>query len=721
MLYNSQFHSTADSVDSFHKMKSVNSSIQEYLVEVEILDNIPSLVLIMYPKLPEETAAMIRILIAVQQPVIREGLKQIITARPDTHVTDEAGNSRELRNKVTSNYYDVVMLDISIPGGNWLEIVKDLRNQKTHLSILVLGSHADEDIARRAFKAGASGYLTTDCSSDELLTALKKVSSGGKYVCASLSERMAFDLEKGTKGLPHESLSNREYQVMSLLASGKIVSEIADEMVISVKTVSTYRSRILEKLDLKNNVELARYYTRFVDTKTLQCKKCGQDNPRVAKFCAFCGSALDITSELDDSMQDSSPALAVHIKLARFFRKHKWAGASLAIVVLAVALISWRTFFTSPSVEDTNTTPSSAVVATTSVSDTNNLPTTPAEIQATSLPPLNTFMKGIHFADWKSFDAPDTWRGLYPSPAIDLSLKELTAIGVNWISLVVIRGQETISSTTISHDTPATATDAELLRVINGAHNLGMRVMLWPDIIVYNDLVEHCAGEIGMDFTSEAQWQDWFTSYRDSINYYATFAQEAGVDLLCIGAGLGSTTHREADWRQVIQEIRERYKGPITYSALNTATWGFPGSEEDRIQWWDAVDYIGISAFYELTNKNDPTVAELKAAWTDRGYMTLIENLSKRFNKEIIFTQIGYVDKDGNNKTPGNFNINTPTDSQEQADCYQAALEVLQGKQWFKGIFWWQWSATLAQWPENPRGKPAEDILKKFYLSDLYK
>jgi DNA-binding CsgD family transcriptional regulator len=496
---------------------------------------------------------------------------------------------------------------------------------------------------------------------------------------------MAFDLEKGTKGLPHESLSNREYQVMSLLASGKIVSEIADEMAISVKTVSTYRSRVLEKLDLKNNVELARYYTRFVDTKTLQCKKCGQDNPHVAKFCAFCGSALNITSELDKSTQDSSPALAVHIKLARFLRKHKWAGAALAIVVLAVALITWRTFFTTSSTTNT------------------------------------AFMKGIHFADWKSFDAPDTRRGLYPSPAIDQSLKELIAIGVNWISLVVIRGQETISSTTISQDTPATATDAELLRVINGAHNLGMRVMLWPDIIVYNDRVEHCSGEIGMDFTSEAQWQDWFTSYRDSINYYATFAQEAGIDLLCIGAGLGSTTHREADWRQVIQEIRERYKGPITYSALNTATWGFPGSEEDRIEWWDAVDYIGISAWYELTNKNDPTVAELKAAWTDRGYIALIENLSKRFNKDIIFTQIGYVNKDGNNKTPGNFNINTPTDSQEQADCYQAVLEVLQGKQWFKGIFWWQWSATLASWPENPRGKPAEEILKKFYLSDLYK
>lgn len=333
------------------------------------------------------------------------------------------------------------------------------------------------------------------------------------------------------------------------------------------------------------------------------------------------------------------------------------------------------------------------------------------------LPDMDAFMKGIHFADWKSFDTPDQWRGLYRPPAVEQSLKNLAATGANWISLVVTRGQETIASTTISHDTPATATDSELLRVINLAHSLGMRVMLWPGLIVFNDPGGHWWGEIGTTFTSEAQWQDWFTSYRNSINHYAAFAQEAGVDMLCIGAESGGTTHREADWRRVIQEVRERYKGPITYSALNTASWGFPHSEENRIKWWDAVDYIGVSAYYELTSKNDPTVEELKEAWVKNGHIALLEDLSRRFNKSIIFTEIGYVNKDGANKIPGNFSINTPTDSQEQADCYQAALEVLWEKPWLKGIFWWQWSATSAPWPENPQGKPAEEVVKKFYLA----
>ncbi len=136
---------------------------------------------------------------------------------------------------------------------------------------------------------------------------------------------------------------------------------------------------------------------------------------------------------------------------------------------------------------------------------------------------------------------------------------------------------------------------------------------------------------------------------------------------------MDGVTHREADWCRVIQEVRQRFKGPITYSSLNTTTWGFPHSEENRITWWDAVDDIGLSAYYELTDKNDPTVAELKAVWMDRGHIALLENLSKRFNKDIIFTEIGYVYKDGANKVPGNFNINTPIDMLEQADCYQTA------------------------------------------------
>ncbi|MBI2836305.1 MAG: hypothetical protein HYX85_01240 [Chloroflexi bacterium] len=360
-------------------------------------------------------------------------------------------------------------------------------------------------------------------------------------------------------------------------------------------------------------------------------------------------------------------------------------------------------------------------------------------------------MKGFSFADWLNFDEsrpklgfdippappgpapgpppPPPSRLPYPPSEADPSLKNLAATGTNWISLVVNVGQENISSTTIFRNRPRTATNDELLHVVNLAHSLGMRVMLMPTIGLSND-PDHWPGLIGTAFISEEQWQEWFASYREFINYYAAFSQEAGVDMLSIGHELGGTTHREDDWRRIAQEVRQRFKGPITYASLSSAASinreisRFPWGDEIRITWWDAVDYIGVDAWYMLTNKNDPTVEELKAAWTERDWVARLESLSGRFNKPIIFTEFGYESKDGTNKQPANYKIVAPIDLQEQADCYQAALEVLWGKPWLKGIFWWQWFANTTIWPGGPNdkgmtpyGKPAEEVLKKFYIS----
>ncbi|MBI4283499.1 MAG: hypothetical protein HY663_03405 [Chloroflexi bacterium] len=285
--------------------------------------------------------------------------------------------------------------------------------------------------------------------------------------------------------------------------------------------------------------------------------------------------------------------------------------------------------------------------------------------------------------------------------------------------LIVISLQETIASTNITRNQYATASDQALRHMIDFAHSLGMRVMLRPQVRLSND-PSHSWIQIGTAFSSEAQWQEWFTSYREHINYYATFAQEAGVDLLVIGDELSSTTHRESDWRRTIAEVRERYKGSITYSSIGSLPSApLPLGDEKRIMWWDAVDYIGVDVYIPLTNKNDPTVEELKAAWMQKGYLTLLESLSNRFNKPIIFTEVGYQSKDGANKNPGNFKfwLEAPDDLQEQADCYQATLEVLWGKPWLAGMFWWQVSAVGLTWAENPLGKPAEEVIKKFYLS----
>ncbi|OGO32724.1 MAG: hypothetical protein A2Z29_07885 [Chloroflexi bacterium RBG_16_56_11] len=344
-------------------------------------------------------------------------------------------------------------------------------------------------------------------------------------------------------------------------------------------------------------------------------------------------------------------------------------------------------------------------------------------------------MKGIYFNDWKPPANPPPpppgavaktsppFRGLYAAPETDQSLKNLAATGANWIALSFGVFQENISSTKINYESPS-ATDAELKRVFDLAHSLGLRVLLMPQLFLSDD-PSHWQGHIGTVFTSEKQWQEWFASYREFINYYAAFAQATGVDMLFIGNELGGVTHREADWRRIIQEVRQRFKGLITYDSLMTATWGFPHGEEQRIKWWDAVDYIGVGGYYELTNKNDPTVAELKDAWIKKGYVAQLENLSKKFNRPVIISEIGYLSTDGTNKVPADFKAlrQAPIDLQEQADCYQAVFETLWGKPWLKGIFWWQWFANRPfghggpyDPTETPYGKPAEEVLKKYYL-----
>jgi DNA-binding NarL/FixJ family response regulator len=174
-------------------------------------------------------------------------------------VIDEASTGQEVLEKVFKKEFDVVLLDISMPGKSGLEILKELKSHRSKLTVLVLSMHPEEQYAVQVFKAGASGYLTKESAPDELLTALRKVSSGGKYVSSSLAEKLAYALEKDVEKAPHEILSTREYEVMRKIASGKTVTDIARELFLSPKTISTYRTRILEKMNMKNNVELVRY------------------------------------------------------------------------------------------------------------------------------------------------------------------------------------------------------------------------------------------------------------------------------------------------------------------------------------------------------------------------------------------------------------------------------------------------------------------------------
>ena len=202
---------------------------------------------------------MISILVVDDHPVVREGLKQILQGMPETVVLDEAGSAQETLGKISENDYDMVILDISLPDRNGLDVLKDLRRMKPVLRILVVTMHPEEQYALRTLKAGAYGYLTKDAASDELVLATRTICSGRKYIGLSVAEKLAFALDTEAEKLPHELLSDREYQVMCMIASGKTTTGIARELMLSAKTVSTYRSRILSKMRLKNNMELIHY------------------------------------------------------------------------------------------------------------------------------------------------------------------------------------------------------------------------------------------------------------------------------------------------------------------------------------------------------------------------------------------------------------------------------------------------------------------------------
>jgi len=202
---------------------------------------------------------MIKILIADDHPYIREGLKKIISKEPGMTVADEASNGQEALNKAWEKDYDVVLLDISMHGMSGLDVLKQLKKQKPKLAILILTMHPEEEYAVRVLKLGASGYLIKESAPDELIRAIKKVSEGGKYVSSSVAERLAFEIGTDYTKPLHAALADREYQVMCMIGKGKTARKIAEELSLSVKTVNTYRSRILEKMKMKTSSEIIYY------------------------------------------------------------------------------------------------------------------------------------------------------------------------------------------------------------------------------------------------------------------------------------------------------------------------------------------------------------------------------------------------------------------------------------------------------------------------------
>jgi two-component system invasion response regulator UvrY len=205
---------------------------------------------------------MIRILIVDDHAIVRRGLRDLLSDEFPGAAFGEACDAAQALEELRGNKWDVALLDIALPGKSGLDLLKDLKTEWPKLPVLVVSAHPEDQFAVRALKAGAGGYMTKESAPEELGKAIRKILAGGRYVSPALAEKLALGVTKDLKRTPHETLSDREYEVMSRIASGKTVTEIAEELSLSAKTISTYRARVLEKLGVKNSAKIVQYALR---------------------------------------------------------------------------------------------------------------------------------------------------------------------------------------------------------------------------------------------------------------------------------------------------------------------------------------------------------------------------------------------------------------------------------------------------------------------------
>jgi hypothetical protein len=319
---------------------------------------------------------------------------------------------------------------------------------------------------------------------------------------------------------------------------------------------------------------------------------------------------------------------------------------------------------------------------------------------------LNSFncyaieFKGMSYVGWSEFACS--------TPDSNQSIADLKDTGCQWVAIPVFWFQDATTATDIYPDYSWYSVRPESIKVaVDRCHQLGMKVMLKPMLDI-----------------KTGQWRayiepnnSWFAEYHTFINYWADFAEQNDIEMLCIGCELENTATNPSwanAWRSVANDIRTHYSGPITYATNHGG--------ESTVLWWDAVDYIGIDAYYSLTDVDNPTPAQLANAWTNRA--NLIQNWRNIYwpSKDVIFTEAGYSSFDGTNRWPWLWPPPSGVDVNEQADCYAALLSVCRQRPWWKGVFWWNWETNpaaggLADKGFTPQNKPAEQALKDYYIT----
>ncbi len=323
-----------------------------------------------------------------------------------------------------------------------------------------------------------------------------------------------------------------------------------------------------------------------------------------------------------------------------------------------------------------------------------------------SMPP----MKGMTINAWSA--------EAYASSDFDQSITNLANIKANWVMLTVFWFMELCTDTEM-HPRPDlyTASDSSLIHAIQKAHELNMKVALKPMV----DIVDgKWRGQI-----NPTNWTLWFENYRNFINFYADLAETNSVELFVVGTELRSSQTSEMEWRHVISEARTYFSRNITYAA------NWDSYNTGSIKFWDALDYVGVDAYFPLTNSYNPTLSQLISAWsyctksgyTGQNWTNQLYSTYTQTGKKIVFTEIGYVSQNGTNTQPWNWNVSLTLDLQEQADCYQAALEAFTASTWFEGWFWWNWETnpnagkpgTSDEKHYTPQNKPAQNVLKYYY------
>lgn len=312
------------------------------------------------------------------------------------------------------------------------------------------------------------------------------------------------------------------------------------------------------------------------------------------------------------------------------------------------------------------------------------------------------FQKGMCYTTWN--------KDAYSSKKSDESLEKLKELNVEWVAILTTWYQDSCFATKI-FPTGKTPSDDSLKHAVEKAHSLGMKVMIKPHLDLLSTEEGGWRGEIAC--IRDPDWDIWFDNYKNFMLHYAKLAEETNAEMLCIGTELTATTAGHLDkWQDIINAVRKVYKGSLTYAA----NWS---EEYLQIRFWDMLDYAGIDAYFPLSNSDQPTYEELMEGW--KKWVPEIENWQQTIDKPVIFPEVGYRSSLGSAASPWGHAPGPKADMSLQEDCYKAMIDTFWDKEWFYGVYWWNWGTAVKMGGKSNRDFTPQNKTAENYIKELYK